>query len=65
MEDNIKTDEEKTNKELLEEVKKLRESTEKENDEKRKDRGYSGMMWIGLIMIAAVVYLWQCTGLVK
>jgi hypothetical protein len=63
MENEIKPEENKTNAELLEEVKKLRQSVEDDNKKKQQNTGYNSLITIGAILIAVAFFLWQCTGL--
>jgi len=60
---NEEKDENKTQDELLKEVKKLREETEKDNKKKQQNSAYNSMMVIGIILIAIAFFLWKCTGI--
>jgi flagellar biogenesis protein FliO len=57
MDDKTEKDENKTNAELLKEVKKLREETEKDNKKKWQNSTYNTMIVIGLILLAIYFFV--------
>ena len=52
--------ENKTNAELLEEVKKLREETEKDNKKKWNNSAYNAMIIIGILLLA-IYFFTRCS----